>query len=457
VVGRSALGGIHYTLRRIASGFARHLRFMRTRADITQRPGDQIALDLLTARFNFATGAAHVGIFERVANEQEIWWNDVMYQIFDQDPASFRPSVATWLALIDPQDRERMRASISTEGTRRPRAALTNRYRIMRPDGTIRHVEGIGSTDWVANRVAGIVLDITARVKAEERERELQQQLRVSSHQAGMAEIAAGVLHNVGNVLNSLGIANSTVLRELKALRLDGLRRASSSIRDHRDTLARFLAEDERGRHLPDYLAELAEHLSCRVRTAQAEIHAIDQLLHHLSNIVSAHQVLAGIGGLREPADLRDLAEVALRLQAPERVHIEVVRCYEDLPLVTIDRDKVLQVLVNLLANARDAIQASGASPGRITVRLRRDGDYVLLSIEDSGVGMCKEVLSHLWQFGFTTKLNGHGFGLHNSANAARSIGATLEGRSDGPGKGSRFTLRLPADGNSQTSRGAAT
>jgi signal transduction histidine kinase len=417
----------------------------------------ETALDLLTARFNFATRAAHVGIFERLVNEQEIWWNEVMYQIFGQDPASFRPSIATWLALIHPQDRERVQAGINTEKARRPRASLTNRYRIMRPDGTILHVEGIGSTDWVANRVAGIVLDITARVQSEERECGLQQQLRESSHRAGMAEIAAGVLHDVGNVLNSLGIANSTALRELKALRLDGLQRASSSILNNRDTLTTFLTEDEHGRHLPDYLAALAEHLSCKLRSARTEMHAIDQLLHHLRNVVSAHQTLSGTGGLREPLDLRDLAEAALQLQASVLAHIEVVRLYEDLPPVTIDRHKVLQVLVNLLGNARDAIQACGASPGRITVRLRGDGDHVLLSIEDSGIGMCQDVLSHLWQFGFTTKQNGHGFGLHNSANAARAIGATLEGQSDGPGKGSRFTLRLPLDGNSQLSCGGAT
>jgi signal transduction histidine kinase len=425
-------------------------------ADITARREEQLALDLRTARFNFAIRAAHVGIFERAANEQEIWWNEVMYQIFGQDPASFRPSLASWLALIHPQDRQRVRASINTASERRPRASLTNRYRIVRPDGTIGHVEAIGATDWVANRVAGIVLDVTARVQSEERESGLQQQVLDSSHRAGMAEIAAGVLHNVGNVLNSLGIANSTALRELKALRLDSLQRASSSIRDNRGALAAFLTENEYGRHLPDYLAALAEHLSCKVSAAQSEMNAVDKLLHHLSDVVSAHQALAGAGGLREPVDLRDLAEAALQLQAPGQAHIEVVRLYEDLPLVTIDRHKVLQVLVNLVGNARDAIQAGGASPGRITVRLRQSGDHALLSIEDSGIGMSEEVLSHLWQFGFTTKQNGHGFGLHNSANAARAIGATLDALSGGLGKGSCFTRRLPMDGGSRFSRGVA-
>jgi signal transduction histidine kinase len=133
-----------------------------------------------------------------------------------------------------------------------------------------------------------------------------------------------------------------------------------------------------------------------------------------------------------------------------------VVRLYEDVPLVTTDRHKLLQILVNFLSNARDAIQVSATHPGRIVVRLGRDGDHALFSVEDSGVGMSEEVLSHLWRFGFTTKPKGHGFRLHNSANAARAIGATIAAQSDGQDKGSRFMLRLPVDSDSRLPCGAA-
>jgi C4-dicarboxylate-specific signal transduction histidine kinase len=126
-----------------------------------------------------------------------------------------------------------------------------------------------------------------------------------------------------------------------------------------------------------------------------------------------------------------------------ELSHIEVVRRYGNVPPVTTDRHKLQLILVNLLNNARDAVLASATQPRRIVVQLGLDGDDLAISIEDSGVGMSSEILSQIWRFGFTTKLNGQGFDLHNSANAAREIGATIAAHSDGPNIGSRFTIRL--------------
>jgi C4-dicarboxylate-specific signal transduction histidine kinase len=110
------------------------------------------------------------------------------------------------------------------------------------------------------------------------------------------------------------------------------------------------------------------------------------------------------------------------------------------------DRHKLLQILVNLISNARDAVQAGASDRRRIVVNLARDGGMVCVTIEDSGIGMPEEVLSQIWRFGFTTKDKGHGFGLHNSANAAHEIGATLTAHSNGLGHGSRFVLRIPID-----------
>ena len=125
-------------------------------------------------------------------------------------------------------------------------------------------------------------------------------------------------------------------------------------------------------------------------------------------------------------------------------IHIQVHRGYDQLPPVTTDRHKLLLILLNVLNNARDAVLASTAQPGRIVVNLRREEDHAVISIEDSGIGISPDVLPRLWRFGFTTKPNGQGFDLHNSANAAQEIGATITAHSDGLDKGSRFTVRLP-------------
>jgi len=422
--------------------------FMAIEADITNRRVQQEAIERLTRRFNMATRAARVGVFERDANWNVSWWGGAMWDIFGQDPQKLPLTYHSWLELIHPEDRERIDKEV-TRLSKSP-SSVNLQYRIVRADGEVRHIQSIGAPvepeHGAGEGITGITLDVTERVRAEQREYALQQQLRESSHQAGMAEIATGVLHNVGNILNSLGIANTTAQRELKSLRLDRLELAARALRSNRDKLADYLTADERGRHLPDYLAALSAQITSGSQAIQAELDTIARLLVHLSEVVSAQQELARVGGRREGVRLKELVETALLVQVSQFTQIDVVREYEELPPIMTDRHRLLQILVNLVSNARDAVHARGTDHGRIAVKLERDGDHVRVTVEDSGIGMSEEVLSQLWRFGFTTKKNGHGFGLHNSAIAAHDIGATLTAHSDGAGQGSRFVLRLPIE-----------
>jgi light-regulated signal transduction histidine kinase (bacteriophytochrome) len=420
------------------------LRMAALLRDRLERRDRARAFEVLTARFNLATREANVGVWERWDETGNIWWSEVMYRIFGRDPASFEPNLEKWIMCVHPEDRKRIR--VSSDPAVGPRTSAVLRYRIVRPDGSIRHVESVGATEWVDGSISGILLDVTDRVAVEVREEDLQRQLRDSSRQAGMAEIAIGVLHNVGNVLNSLGVANAAARRSLNAVRVQRLEQTSALIEEHRATLGTFLTDDERGRHLPDYLKALSAQLAADVGSARAEIDTIEQLLQHLRDIVSAQQAYAKIGGLLETVSLQELAETALLVLEPKPAAVDLVTDYEDVPPVTTDRHKLLQILVNLISNARDAVQASPDGPHRVLVRIYRDADHAMVSVEDSGVGMTPEVIERLWRFGFTTKSSGYGFGLHHSANAARELGATITAHSDGPGKGSRFVVRLPLE-----------
>jgi signal transduction histidine kinase len=405
-----------------------------------------VDVELLTLRFNVATRAAGVGVHERSVGGGDMWWSEAMWEISGQDKSRFRPSFDGWLALVHPDDRDRVRANAGGPDGERTIPSL--QYRIVRPDGTIRHVQSIESSTerqaGVAVRIAGITLDISDRIDSEALQFGQQQKLRDSSHQAGMAEMATGVLHSVGNAVNSLGISNATLRRDLKDLRLDQLEQATALISANRNTLAAFFTSDERGRHLPDYLPALSAHVASNVQAAHAELDFADQLLEHIRDIVSAQEERAHRGGLREPVDLIKLIDATLLVQAFELSPIEVVRHHEDLPPVTTDRHKLKLILVNLLNNARDAVIASAVQPGRIVVRVTREQDHAVIVVDDSGIGMSGEVLSSLWRFGFTTKPDGKGFDLHNSANAAREIGATIAAESAGANMGSRFIVRLP-------------
>ena len=126
-----------------------------------------------------------------------------------------------------------------------------------------------------------------------------------------------------------------------------------------------------------------------------------------------------------------------------ERHGIEVVRDIAgDLPPLVTDRHKVLQILVNLVNNARQAVKE--APMRRLVVRAAATSQRVAISVIDTGVGIAPEHVDRVFQHGFTTKPDGHGFGLHASANAARQLGGALSASSAGLGAGATFRLELP-------------
>lgn len=284
-----------------------------------------------------------------------------------------------------------------------------------------------------------------AQRQAAARAAEMQRELLSVSRMAGMAEVATGVLHNVGNVLNSLNISVGVVSERLRGSKLPSLTRSVKLYQDHEGGLAGFLATD-RGALFPQYLATLSRHLEQENKQLRDEIQSVNRNVEHIKTIVATQQAFARAGALIEDVDLSALLDDALRLGASsfEKHGIEVVRDYQDLPACAVDRHKLLQILINLVSNARHALKEIPAGRRRLTVHLRGDGDGVAIEVEDTGVGIAPDNLARIFQHGFTTKKGGHGFGLHSSANAAREMGGRLLVDSDGPGRGARFTLELP-------------
>ena len=178
--------------------------------DITESFQRQVELEALSIRFGIATRAANAGVWEYRTKDGGIWWNDTMYVIYGCSAETFRPTLDVLLAMIHPDDLALAQAAW-TEAMQHSNQLHVN-FRIVRPDGSIAHVDQVAAVvidpDTLERRLVGISIDISERVEAEQRERRLQTQLREASHQAGMAEVATGVLHNVGNVLNSLGVAS---------------------------------------------------------------------------------------------------------------------------------------------------------------------------------------------------------------------------------------------------------
>jgi signal transduction histidine kinase len=288
--------------------------------------------------------------------------------------------------------------------------------------------------------MVGTHVDITAYKQAEESLLEL-------SRRAGMAEVATGVLHNVGNVLNSVNVSATIVAERVRDLRISNLVAAVEMIQAHGGHLDRFLEEDVKGQRLLPYLGKLAAHLNSERETLVAELRQMTTHVGHIKEIVAMQQNYARTSGVVERLAPATLLEDALRIvQASfERHGVTLRRDYEETEEIATDRHKVLQILLNLLRNAKDAVKSNLRREREVTVRIRRVTDErIVLQVSDNGIGIEPEHLRLIFSHGFTTKPGGHGFGLHSGALAAHQIGGTLSVESPGPERGATFSLELP-------------
>jgi len=298
----------------------------------------------------------------------------------------------------------------------------------------------------VAERTRELQEEVLERQEAQSELIRTHEQLMEASRFAGMAEIATNVLHDVGNVLNSVNVSANIVIDTVVRGKADALQRLSALLEEHRDDFARFVSEDERGRYLPEYLRTLVHTLLAECRNCVVELELLRKNVDHIKDIVVMQQAYARVGGVETTANLNDLVEDSLRLNAAalDRRGVEPVRDLATIGPLMIDKHKVLQVLVNLLRNANTACEESDRAEKRVTVRTRRSGERVQVEVIDNGVGIAPENLSRIFQHGFTTRSTGHGFGLHGAALAARDLGGSLRVHSDGVGCGATFTLELP-------------
>jgi signal transduction histidine kinase len=285
------------------------------------------------------------------------------------------------------------------------------------------------------------------RAEAALRDEAMQRELLEVSRMAGMAEIATGVLHNVGNVLNSLNVSVSVVGDQLRDSKVASLSRTVDLYAGHPGGLEAFLATDK-GKLLPQFLASVSKRLVEENAHARVELATVIKNVDHIKTIVATQQRYANTFGANEALDVAGVIGDALKMGEASfaRHGIELVRDFPEIgPEIDSDRHKLLQILINLISNARHALEDRTLEHRRLVVCVRTTATTVTISVTDTGVGIPADNLAKIFQHGFTTKKGGHGFGLHASANAARELGGRLVVSSDGPGRGATFTLELPS------------
>lgn len=294
-------------------------------------------------------------------------------------------------------------------------------------------------------------LNETLEEKVQERTLELKQlneKIGDIARSAGMAEVASGVLHNVGNVLNSVNVSSSVMREQVRKSKAENLGRLVNLMQQHQHDLADFISNDEKGKQIPKFISLLAEQLTEERNTLFRELDELANNIDHIKNIISMQQSYAGSYGVREKVKLSDLVEDALKinLQEVNRHNIKVERHYDETPLIYADKHKLLQIVINLISNAKYALKEKADQNRLLQIMIYKNDGEAVIEIRDTGIGIAQDDIQHLFEYGFKRRRGGHGFGLHHSALVANEVGGRIKVYSEGRGKGATFQLFVPLD-----------
>ncbi len=420
------------------------------RDEVAERRRSEAALTESNRRFELVSRATTEVIRDWDLVRGTMWWNENLRAVFGHAPAE-NWTMESWTGRIHPDDAGgvlgSVRAVIDGAGH-----LWSGEYRFRRADGTYANVfdRGYVLRDERGQplRMIGAVQDFTQRRAAQEELARTHRELVEASRRAGQAEVATSVLHNVGNVLNSVIVSSTLSLERVHGLRVQHLERVASLLDENRAQLGPFFTENVKGRVVPDYLRDLGRHLERDRAGIMAELESLRRHVDHIKEIVTRQQGYARSVGVLEKVPLAAIVDDAVALNADSlaRHTIEVVRHYDDVPAFPVDKHRVMQIVVNLVTNAKDALKAGPpASRRRLELALARTPvGTVQVRVSDNGVGIAAENLTRIFQHGFTTRHDGHGFGLHSGALAAQQLGGSLAAQSEGLGRGAVFVLELP-------------
>lgn len=416
-----------------------------------------IALKESRERYEVAVIGARDGLWDWDLTTQAVYFSPQWKSMLGYAEHELSNEFSQWEQLLHPDEREMVLQHLN-EYLQDKIPVYEIEFRLRQKDGSYRWVLSRGAvlrdSTGKSYRMAGSQTDITERKQSERELENLNQQLQKISRQAGMAEVATGVLHNVGNVLNSVNVSAALIADNLRQYKMNNLSKAVEMLNNNLSDATHFLNNDNKGKLLPGYLLELTQHITNKQSEVFNELDLLTKNVEHIKEIVAVQQSYAKVSGVVEAIDLVDVIEDALQINMGgfNRHRVQVGREFAKVPKVYADRHKILQILINLLSNAKYALVAHESQNKCITVRLESEGDKsVSISIIDNGIGIDSSNINKIFNHGYTTRRDGHGFGLHSGANDAKEMGGSLNAYSDGVGKGATFVFTLPVTSGQRT------
>jgi signal transduction histidine kinase len=272
-----------------------------------------------------------------------------------------------------------------------------------------------------------------------------QSQLMDVAHRAGMTEIATGVLHNVGNVLNSVNVSVDVLNENLRRSKIANVGKVAALLTEHAESIKKSGC-DPKLQKIPEYLSMLAQSLAADQEQAAGEVRSLTEKVQHIKNIITAQHKYTRRVSFREEVDLHTMLNDSLAMHGASiaKHGITIDRQFKPLPTIVVERSKLLQVIDNVIKNAIESMAAVERTGQVLTVVAKKEDGNAVIAVTDTGHGIRPEHLRNIFRFGFTTKADGNGFGLHSAAIAMSEMGGSIRATSDGWGQGATFILSFP-------------
>ncbi|MEE4354940.1 MAG: PAS domain S-box protein [Desulfococcaceae bacterium] len=286
---------------------------------------------------------------------------------------------------------------------------------------------------------------------------ETRAQLAVSAHRAGMAEMAVSVLHNIGNAVNSVNVRICGMDTHIPQKEVLSLGKIYEQFRLTEITDNMSASPQERRERLLSFFSITIDILKEKNRMFGEDLVFLRKGLDHIMEIIAIQQKYAGLRGCETAVNLNDIIRDAEEMLSDSIVRrgIHTERELGSLPLLFLDRNKMIQNFINILKNAYEAIDMAPENEKKIRIVTesvkRAEEKYIRIVIEDSGIGLSKETLAKVFRFNFSTKGRATGFGLHDTANYIRARGGMIDILSEGPGKGAQVIIRFPLSGENMS------
>lgn len=367
-------------------------------------------------------------------------WSSEVYHLFGLDIAVTPPGFTEVMEMINESDQIPLRGLIDQAFAEGKEFEYECQLETLNHQKRWAYIKGQPQQSGDKVVLSGITIDITSRKLVE-------QELMIA-RRAGMADVATSILHNVGNILNSANVSLSLLQENINKGHYKKLFAVIAMLKENLPSLSTYLTQDPKGKLIPDYLVQAGELLENEYRIFIKEMGNLDGNLQHIRDIVAMQKNLSGISTVKETIFLPEMIDTAIKMCSGslEDKGIMLHKNYEKTPFISVDTSKLLQILINLIQNAKEAVLANAElHEKQIILSIQEYARNVIaVTLKDNGIGIEPQHITDIFSFGFTTKKNGHGFGLHSSALAAKELGGALIAESAGLNQGATFVLTLP-------------